>query len=103
MDSGRFRRLKGEIIFDEIPGTIEVKPYFGEVTTYNIKDLAIDDSGHGGGDGGLINAMYDILEGKSVSYTSLEESVESHLIGICAEESRLDGGKVVYVHKGEKR
>ena len=28
----------------------------------------------------------------------LEASVESHLMGICAEESRLKGGKLIYIH-----
>jgi len=42
--------------------------------------------------------MYDILTGKNQDYTTLEESVESHLMGIAAEESRLSGGKNVLLH-----
>ena len=66
---------------------------------YNISLLS-DDSGwgHGGGDAGIINDMYDILTGAKTDYTSLEESVESHLIGIAAEESRLNGGNISRVH-----
>ena len=55
--------------------------------------------GHEGGDHGLVNSMYDILTGKTKTFTSLEESVESHLMGICAEKSRLNGGTVVKVHE----
>ena len=50
--------------------------------------------GHGGGDVGLVNDMYDILTGAKTEYTSLEESVESHLMGIAAEESSLNSGNI---------
>ena len=53
---------------------------------------------HGGGDNSLIKALYDMLEGKIAGQTSLEASVESHLIGIAAEKSRNSGGEVVRVH-----
>lgn len=88
----------GEIVYDEILDSIEVKPYFGEKEIYTVSTLNEGGWGHGGGDEGLVNAMYDILTGKAKKFTSLEESVESHLIGIAAEESRLDGGKLVFVH-----
>ena len=55
--------------------------------------------GHGGGDNGLVNTMYRVLCGEADSRTSLEASVESHLMGICAEQSRLNGGELVYVHR----
>ncbi len=100
--SGRrinFFGTEGEVIFDEISNVIEVKPYFNEKEVYNINALNESGWGHGGGDYGLVNAMYEILTGEHTHYTSLTESVESHLIGICAEESRLNGGKVVCVHK----
>ena len=42
---------------------------------------------------------YTLAEGvgEKTDYTSLEESVESHLIGIKAEESRLSGGILKYI------
>lgn len=90
---------EGEILFDEQTDSVEVRPYFGKDEVYNISLLS-DDSGwgHGGGDAGIINDMYDILTGAKTDYTSLEESVESHLIGIAAEESRLNGGNISRVH-----
>ena len=54
---------------------------------------------HGGGDKFLIEGLYDVLCGTVVAGTSLEESIESHLMGICAEKSRLNGGELVLVHK----
>ena len=93
-----FFGTEGEIIYDEILDTVEVKPYFGEKKVYSVSAQNSGGWGHGGGDAGLVSAMYDILTGKTAGYTSLEESLESHLMGIAAEESRLDGGKLVYVH-----
>ena len=90
-----FFGTEGEIVFVEIPNTIEIKPYFKEKQVINIGELEDDGWGHGGGDVGLINDMYDILTGKKTDYTSIEESLESHIIGVCAEESRLSGGKTV--------
>lgn len=88
----------GEIVMDETADTITVKPY-GEAEQV-LKISAMSDSGwgHGGGDAGLVNDLYAILSGEKTEYTSLEESVESHLMGIAAEESRLNGGKTVYLH-----
>ncbi len=89
----------GEIIMDEIPGTIEVKRYGEEVEVIKINELGEDAGyGHGGGDAGLVKDLYMILTGQKQDYTSLTESVESHLIGIKAEESRLNGGITLSVH-----
>ena len=53
---------------------------------------------HGGGDARMIDALYDMISGNRPLTTGLEHSVESHLMGIKAEESRLQGGKLVSVH-----
>ncbi len=55
--------------------------------------------GHGGGDKQLKGALYDVLEGNATAFTSLETSIESHLMGICAEESRTNGGKLIYIRQ----
>ena len=54
---------------------------------------------HGGGDGKLIRAFLDYLEGKDVSdtITTLETSVESHLVALAAEKSRVEGGAPVEI------
>ncbi len=92
----------GEIVFDELYDMIEIKRFGHKTEKLSISDLVErSDSlgfGHGGGDYGLIKNLYSILSGEKVNYTSLEESMESHLIGIKAEESRLSGGKTVKVH-----
>lgn len=69
-------------------------PYGGEKRTI---DLNVSD-GHGGGDPKLIDNLYRILSGEGPNRTSLRESIECHLIGIAAEESRHSGGALVKVH-----
>ncbi len=92
----------GEIILDEVEGFVQLRIFGGENITYQIQDLGAEGTsgyGHGGGDFYIINELYDILNGKGKSSTSLEASIESHLMGICAEESRLRDGELICVHK----
>jgi len=58
-----------------------------------------EEQSHGGGDAVLVNELYDILSGTTVCTTPLCESVESHLMGIAADESRKMGGAIVKVHQ----
>lgn len=61
-------------------------------------ELSDDFSGHGGGDLEMVEEFVDILLGNrsdSPSITSLERSVESHYCALAAEQSRLQGGKVI--------
>lgn len=92
----------GEIVFDEQSDTLSIMPFGKPIETMKISSLDDNndsDWGHGGGDEGIISDLYDILIGKKTDYTSLEESVESHLIGIKAEISRLNGGILQKVHE----
>ena len=88
----------GEVVMDMLTDSIEVMPYGGEKEIIRISDHADIADQHGGGDKGIVQELYSILTGETEFYTSLDESVESHLIGIAAEQSRLNGGKAVIVH-----
>ena len=61
-------------------------------------------NGHGGGDSGLIRALYEyIAEGKeSPDFTAIGISVENHMIAFAAEEARLTG-RVVDVDEYTKK
>ena len=50
--------------------------------------------GHGGGDYFLYKDFIDYITTNSPSFTrtTIDDSIESHLIGFKAEESRLKGG-----------
>ena len=74
---------------------------FGENT--EIIDVSVNSHGldyaHGGGDARMIDTLYNMVSGKATLETSLERSIESHLMGIKAEESRLMGGVPLPVHE----
>lgn len=89
----------GEILMDERVGTIEVLRYGEEKEVIRFDTLFEGGHGHGGGDEILVNQLYSVLRGDCENRTSLRESVECHLIGIAAEESRLSGGSLVKVHE----
>lgn len=52
------------------------------------------ESGHGGGDHGLMRDFLAVLRGEAAPLTSARASLESHLLAFAAEEARL-GGRVV--------
>jgi hypothetical protein len=96
-----FYGTHGEIVFDERSREILVMEY-GENRTdrIDVKSLLLEgNNAHGGGDMMLINELYDVLNGTKEPRTPLKESVECHLMGISAEESRLSGGTLVKVHQ----
>ena len=94
-----FHGTMGELILDEATNTIWYQEYMKEPVTIDLKQLEDSGYAHGGGDIFIIQTLYDVLEGKASAATSFEASIESHLMGICAEESRVNGGKLVYIHK----
>lgn len=69
-----------------------------EVIDVTVKEHGLDYA-HGGGDARMIEALYKMVSGEASLETALEASIESHLIGIKAEESRLLGGASLPVHE----
>jgi len=49
-----------------------------------------------------VDEMYDYLSGKTEASTAAASSIEPHLMGIAAEESRKRGGALVWVHNKEE-
>lgn len=88
----------GELVLDEEYGHLSLKVYGKPIENLPLSDLVEKGYGHGGGDQKIIQNLYPMLEGKTDQATSLEASIESHLMGICAEESRLQGGALIYIH-----
>lgn len=96
----RFHGSLGEIILDEEKCYIELKLFSKEGTKWNFDELGAGDPGvgHGGGDRALVAELYDMLVENAPARSSLEASIESHLMAIAAEESRVAGGKIKKVH-----
>lgn len=71
---------------------------FGEdqPTIIDVHTLTDDLSVHGGGDGRLMDDLYELLSGgtPSSSLNTIEDSVESHLVAMRAEESRITGKQI---------
>lgn len=94
-----FRFSAGELLYEEEKGMIIEKPFRGENVVHSISDLK-DVMGHGGGDDGIVNALYAALTGQMCEAdTSLENSIESHLMAIAAEDSRLANGKRLFLRE----
>ena len=89
----------GNVLLDGDTITITVFGDKEKTKTLKLADLIEKGHAHGGGDKRLIDTLYGMLSGTAKQDTSLAASIESHLIGIRAEESRLLGGKLLKVHK----
>ena len=89
----------GEMIFDERDDSITVMPFGKESQVISIKSIIEGGHAHGGGDSKLVDELYGMLTYENEMVTSLNKSVECHLMGIAAEESRINGGKTVKVHR----
>lgn len=94
----KFHGTYGEIDLDEERRELIIKRYSqkDEVITFNqLPDVT---GGHGGGDMGLVNAFYQALLSDKSLCTTLESSIESHLMAFAAEESRLQDGEKIILH-----
>lgn len=87
---------KGEVYGDAEEGLLHLN-VFGEpaqvIDVNKLTDRVLDD-GHGGGDYFLYRDFIDYitLNSPSTTRTTIIDSMESHLMGFKAEESRLNGG-----------
>ena len=89
---------KGEIEADMISNVIHIREFGKPEEVIDVGALASDLKGHGGGDSGIVSDFLEMLLNGSEATertTTLENSMESHFIALAAEESRLNGGKVI--------
>lgn len=93
----RVMGTKGELVGDLKTSTIRVMPFGGEETIIDVSALANDLSAHAGGDARMVREFVDLVSGApmSTTLTAIDRSVESHLVALAAEASRLDGGRVI--------
>lgn len=98
---GRFLHVmgtKGELHASlEENGSIRV--YDFETKTENVTPISSVDGivgGHGGGDAGIVNAVYGCLTGDVCvkEIPTIEESCHNHMLVFAAEESRKTGGVI---------
>ena len=87
---------KGEVYGDAEEGILYLTRFGEPLETIDVNKLTertLDD-GHGGGDYFLYKDFIDYitLDSPSLTRTTIDDSIESHLMGFLAEESRLEGG-----------
>ena len=93
----KFYGTYGQIDLDELSNTITVGVFSKPKEIIDIGNLLDLEDGHGGGDAGIIKELYQNLISTKPGSTTLQESVESHLMAFAAEESRLKDGQLVYI------
>lgn len=100
----RFFGTEGELEVLEGNDTITLRRYLEEDKVWHISEISEDMEGqHGGGDHGLINELYDMLTSQNSQLkTALSASLESHYMAIAAEQSRLEGGRLVELSEYRK-
>lgn len=86
----------GEICGNDGENLIRVTRFAANaVEPYQVEEIhtAVTRSGHGGGDTRLVDDFFRVLLGEEAySTSSIDESIESHLMAFAAEQSRLEGG-----------
>lgn len=95
----KFYGTHGEIELNETLGKILVMPFNRQEQIIDINSLISAVDGHGGGDSGLILSLYNALIStpNDKNMTSLAASVESHLMGFAAEDSRIKHGALIEI------
>ncbi len=82
---------------------IEIKRFGTDVDLNKVVEIS-HDSGHGGGDRGIVEHFVRVLKKQdATSPSSVLQSVESHLMSLSAEESRLSNGKLMDMRRRREK
>ena len=88
----------GEITGDMERNEICIRVFGQPDEVIDVTTLTTDLSGHGGGENRLLRDLFNQAQGIAApdsSLTSVDKSVQSHIMAFAAERSRVDGGRVV--------
>lgn len=88
---------KAELEGDMEKKIITLKTFGKDIETFDLSKLSFDFSYHGGGDKQmLLDFVRKVRNGEKTSgLTDINNAVESHFMAFDAEDSRLQGGKVI--------
>ncbi len=86
---------KGELNADMDDFIITIKPYGKPIKYLDLRDYTNDFSYHGGGDHRLLMDFIHAVKDDLPFKTDIKDSIESHILALDAEKSRLDGGHVI--------
>lgn len=93
----------GELIGDDGLRTITINHFASNSSSYETRTIHVSNSasGHGGGDGGIMEEFAASLTNTAETRSSISRSVESHLMAYAIEEARLTGTVVDMQHYRE--
>lgn len=81
---------KGELRGDLDKGKISVTDHMSGLNTEYTFPAVTGPAGHGGGDYAMMKAFVDCLSNGEKPSTTINDSIESHLMGYAAEEARIN-------------
>ena len=99
----RFFGTEGELELYEIEDKIILRRFMEEPQVWKISELVDElggqgEGGHGGSDWRMFDSLYNIYFNDKFSASSaIDGSVESHYMALAAEQSRLEGGKLIEI------
>ena len=88
----------GELLGDMDANSIRVMRFGQPDEEIDVRTLTDDFSGHGGGDVRMVEDLLGLVAGEreiTGALTNISDSVESHLVALAAEASRLQGGAAI--------
>jgi predicted dehydrogenase len=89
---------RGDIVADMETNKIYITTFGQPTETIDVAEYTQDFSGHGGGDNRMLEEFLTYVRGDcaiSGTLTTIETSIESHIISLSAEQSRLRNGASV--------
>ena len=87
---------KGELFADDRKSVVTVRVFGEDEPREYVVGDKIDEAGHSGGDEGIADAVVRLIRGEYVpDATYIKDTIESHRMVLAAEESRLEGGKLI--------
>ena len=87
---------RGEVQGDMEENVLYLRPFGQPEERIDLNEEGGRFSGHGGGDFGLMSSFCKLIaQGGGAGLTGLDASVESHVMALAAEASRLDGGRTM--------
>ena len=86
----------GEVEGDMSENVLHLRRFGKPEEVIDLQEEGGESSGHGGGDFGLMAGFCKLIaQGGGAGLTGVDASVESHVMALAAEASRLDGGRTI--------
>lgn len=90
----------GELEIDMLQNRVMLRRFGQPEEIIELYKLTDRFAGHGGGDEGLMDAFAALLQSEdSFPLTSIDVSIDSHIMALAAERSRLQGGTCINLRK----